>query len=199
MSPRTALLILTALLAGCSRHESPIPLTPNCAGHGAIGTVVLIGAGDVRRGDVAFEPEERSGATGYVEAFDIEVWDPADDRFVQLGRGTQFDAVAARINDAYGPRTAASGANWVFDTGHPSFWTSSTVAYRPLRNPTGATWGPRASHPGSSRWRSSRRPPTVRSTRETAPPSRSRSPACRAHDTSGRSTGCRSADNRAHR
>lgn len=74
-----------------------------------------------------------------IEAFDIEVWDPADDKFVQLGLGTQFNG-AARINNAYGPNTAASGANWVFDTGHPSFWTSSTVAYRPTKYPTGGTW-----------------------------------------------------------
>lgn len=78
-----------------------------------------------------------------VEAFDIEVWDPADDSFVQLGRGTQFNA-AARINGNYGPKYNPTPPpfpdNWVFDTGHPSFWTSSTVAYRPLRNTTGATW-----------------------------------------------------------
>jgi type II secretory pathway pseudopilin PulG len=75
-----------------------------------------------------------------VEAFDIEVWDPADDSFVQLGRGTQFNA-AARINSVYGPRTAASGGNWVFDTGHPSFWNDNPftllgtrLGYRPASN-----------------------------------------------------------------
>lgn len=110
MSPRTALLILTALLAGCSRHESPIPLTPNCAGHGAIGTVVLIGAGDVRRGDVAFEPEERSGATGYVEAFDIDATEVTRGQFAQFVAATGYVTVAERV----GPEGQSHGAA-VFD------------------------------------------------------------------------------------
>lgn len=76
-----------------------------------------------------------------IESFDIEVWDPNLDEFLQLGQGTGsavFNA-AARLNPSYGPNTDTT-KNWVFDTGHPGLWndnpaiaaTTNKVAYRPL-------------------------------------------------------------------
>ena len=72
-----------------------------------------------------------------VESFDVEVWDPIMNQFVQLGTGTGFNATAKR-NANYGPNISDPANNWVFDTGHPTLWddkpTGSTKppAYRPL-------------------------------------------------------------------
>ena len=92
-----------------------------------------------------------------VESFDIEVWDPADNLFRQLGQGTRFN-VASRINPTYGPNSTAT-ENWVFDTGHPSYWNSTNVAYRPLKTSVVNTWNASTQYasgtvifpPGSSR------------------------------------------------
>ena len=75
-----------------------------------------------------------------VEAFDIEVWDPTTDLFVQLGAatGTTGFNADARLNQGYGPNATIVN-NWVFDTGHPGLWNdnpalSATIgkpAYRP--------------------------------------------------------------------
>lgn len=125
MSTRAALLILTTLLAGCAREESLTPSTPSCAGNGAIGTVVLIAAGDVRRGDVAFEPEERSGATGRVEAFDIDATEVTRGQFAEFVAATGYVTVAERAGTGGQPQGAA-----VFDRTTGSWRLEPSASWR---------------------------------------------------------------------
>ena len=81
-----------------------------------------------------------------VESFDVEVWDPNLDAFVQLGAGTGAAAFneSARATypptalppyvpeaPSYGPNRATPDDNWVFDTGHPAMWSDDPSALSP--------------------------------------------------------------------
>lgn len=120
-------LFSLVLVAGCSPAPT-FDLPMQCAAL-SIGAVVNLPAGRVTRA-VSFEPEERNGGEGAVEAFNIDVHEVTNLQFEAFVAETGYVTVAERA----GPDGRALGSA-VFDRTSGQWRVDSTANWR---NPEGA-------------------------------------------------------------
>ena len=81
-------------LVACAR--APAPQAALCGAALEIGSVVQIEGGALRRGAIAFEPEERVGGVGEVAAFNIDAHEVTNQQFAAFVAATNYVTIAER-------------------------------------------------------------------------------------------------------
>jgi formylglycine-generating enzyme required for sulfatase activity len=119
-----------ALLAACSQVEPARHATMQCLSAAHLDDQVVIPAGPVNRGDVAFNPEELVGGRGAVAAFSIDSHEVTNTQFAAFVAATHY-VTAAERNDPDGQRHGAA----VFDPGQHQWRIDRTADWR---HPSGA-------------------------------------------------------------